>query len=346
MAGNDEQRIVLSVNPGTWLFNINNLSHQISISVLLLKTIHVSYLFHHEKADIVEPLEKQKRFFVKQGYKLLLKIRTNSSFGPNSTINLNLMRKNKNNKVSFLEKIQLKIHSFPVILPSPQKYLLIQGNLWPIPQEISKCFAKNELEITKEMLNLLVHQYYFNAFSGSPVRKQLYKKYLSILFKNFSPSYVRITFKMSNRKRYRKFTINEIKGVIKEIPSYPVHTLLGIKLWDEPLPANLSQVIYDYTKAKHILKKFKTELSFGIPVISYKLWSLIDIFVVSPHSLSAFLCYIYTHPNKKILLYANRNHSDYEDARKMQFIGWTIYKYRIDGYHFWGINLWKQECGE
>ena len=115
---------------------------------------------------------------------------------------------------------------------------------------------------------------------------------------------------------------------------------LTFKLWDEPKPVNYRNVIESY---RHI-RKNRPWLRLEITEEPFQeLGDIADIWTINAKRIDKTPTDVPKARGENVWLYANALHTLGRQNSSMRMIGWLIWRYRLEGYHFWGVNWWGED---
>ncbi len=115
---------------------------------------------------------------------------------------------------------------------------------------------------------------------------------------------------------------------------------LVIKLWDEPVPDNYAEIVTLYTSVREVLPDIPLELA---EQPDPRLDDVADIWTVYIDYLLEEAVRVEHDKGKRMLLYANKMHAIHNDSDTMRKIGWILWRFDLDGYHFWRLNWWNRD---
>jgi hypothetical protein len=115
---------------------------------------------------------------------------------------------------------------------------------------------------------------------------------------------------------------------------------LSTKLWDEPRPKDYADVVKSYSALRKAYPALLRELS---EQPGEALSGAADIWVVYTKFLREQDVIEQHKQGKKMWLYANDLHGIDQPLGSMRNIGWLLWYYNLDGYHFWAINWWRKD---
>lgn len=113
-----------------------------------------------------------------------------------------------------------------------------------------------------------------------------------------------------------------------------------MKLWDEPAGGNYSEVAALYDAARNAFPDLPLELA-EQPEPALK--GLADIWTIHNDYLVEDAIRHERSLGNRVLLYANMAHAIQSDSDTMRKIGWVLWRYNLDGYHFWRLNWWNKD---
>lgn len=141
-------------------------------------------------------------------------------------------------------------------------------------------------------------------------------------------------------KSFRKNLAEELApySALLEDPQYV--TKLLVKLWDEPVPANYEEVAAHYAIARELLGDVPLELA---EQPESAIAGIADIWTVHIDYLLADDVRREHAAGNQVFLYANALHAIQRNSDTMRSIGWLLWRYDLDGYHFWRLNWWHKD---
>lgn len=115
---------------------------------------------------------------------------------------------------------------------------------------------------------------------------------------------------------------------------------LGYKIWDEPRERDYPYVVQLYRAARKVAPELKYELSEQPDV---RLQNIADTWTPNIRYLKPESIAERHRLGQEVWIYANKVHGINHPLYGMRIIGWLLWKYDLDGYHFWGVNWWKED---
>jgi len=140
---------------------------------------------------------------------------------------------------------------------------------------------------------------------------------------------------------FLKSYLNYLRETAKVIKEWGVLERCHLKIWDEPQPESYHLVRELYQYAKNALPEVKTEVT-KIP--APELVGPIDIWVFaggqnpSPKTLQACRA-----RGEETWFYYNSLHGIKQPLYQMRLIGWLLWRFKLQGYHFWSNNYWVED---
>jgi len=115
---------------------------------------------------------------------------------------------------------------------------------------------------------------------------------------------------------------------------------LSMRLWDEPKPAQYSEVVLLYKAARKVFPEFSLELT---EQPDDALLNIADVYIVNPRWFDEKQVNQAHRKGSKVWIYCNKASGIDEPLKGMRIIGWLIWRYRLDGYLFFSMNYWDED---
>jgi len=113
-----------------------------------------------------------------------------------------------------------------------------------------------------------------------------------------------------------------------------------MRLWDEPKPAQYSEVVLLYKAARKVFPEFSLELT---EQPDDALLNIADVYIVNPRWFDEKQVNQAHRKGSKVWIYCNKASGIDEPLKGMRIIGWLIWRYRLDGYLFFSMNYWDED---
>lgn len=115
---------------------------------------------------------------------------------------------------------------------------------------------------------------------------------------------------------------------------------LIVKLWDEPKPLNYPDVVESHRYARETRPNVPIELT---EEPGSELGDIADIWIVHGKFIDEAPIEQQKAKGDSVWFYGNKLHSIDRDSTSMRTVGWLLWRYRLQGYHFWSVNWWHED---